>query len=194
MRIALLAALTLLVASPVATRRPAVVGAADCRVAGRVHQRPGARVRRRAAPASPPGTPRSPRAATSRRSGPTAASSSAARWMDEVRRRPARARRASTAVLIRKRTVTKTTFRTRDALSVRFGTPAHPRGRVRRVGATHDVFGEDQGPALAVSGDEVAVAWVEKAGQERHRYRVAFSRGGRAFGRPQTLTTRCSHA
>ena len=51
------------------------------------------------------------------------------------------------------------------------------------------MFGEDQGPAVASSGDEVAVAWVEKVGQERHRYRVAFSRGGRAFGRPQTLTT-----
>src|SRR4029077_6821152 len=64
------------------------------------------------------------------------------------------ARSGRTAVLIRKRTVTQKTFRTRDALSVRLGTPAHPRGRVRRVGATHELFGEDQGPALAVSGDE----------------------------------------
>ena len=93
-----------------------------------------------------------------------------------------------TVVLARTRRVTKR-FRTLDQLTARFGTTTSPRGRVRRVGAAHEVFGEDQGPAIAVHGDEVAVAWVEKVGLERHRYRIAFSRGGRAFGKPQTLAT-----
>ena len=91
-------------------------------------------------------------------------------------------------VLARTRRVTKR-FRTLDRLTARFGTTTRPRGRVRRVGAADEVFGEDQGPAIAVHGDEVAVAWVEKVGLERHRYRIAFSRGGRAFGKPQTLAT-----
>jgi hypothetical protein len=93
-----------------------------------------------------------------------------------------------TVILARTRRVTKR-FGTVDQLTVRFGTTTSPRGRVRRVGATHAVFGEDQGPALAVRDGEVAVAWVEKVGLERHRYRIAFSRGGRAFGKPKTLAT-----
>lgn len=93
-----------------------------------------------------------------------------------------------TAVLTRVRRVTKR-FRTLDTLAVRFGTAANPKGRVRRVGGTHEVFGEDQGPAIAVHGSEVAVAWVGKFGRERHRYRIAFSRGGGKFGTPQTLAT-----
>ena len=93
-----------------------------------------------------------------------------------------------TVVLTRARRVAKR-FRTLDQLNVRFGTTTSPRGRVRRVGGAHEVAGEDQGPALAVHGDEVAVAWVELLSRERHRYRIAFARGGRTFGKPQTLAT-----
>ena len=41
------------------------------------------------------------------------------------------------------------------------------------------------------TADEVAVAWVDRRSAlgARHRYRIAFSRGGRAFGTPQTLAT-----
>jgi hypothetical protein len=91
-------------------------------------------------------------------------------------------------ILTRRRRVTRD-FRTVDQLTATFGTTASPRGRARRVGGSHEVAGEDQGPALASSGSEVAVAWVELLSRERHRYRIAFSRGGRAFGRPQTLAT-----
>jgi hypothetical protein len=93
-----------------------------------------------------------------------------------------------TVVLTRKRRVTKR-FTEVDQLTARFGTATDPRGRARRVGGTHVVFGEDQGPAMATSADEVAVAWVELLPHERHRYRIAFSRGGRAFGRPRTIAT-----
>ena len=93
-----------------------------------------------------------------------------------------------TVILIRNRRVTGR-FRTLDQLTATFGTTASPRGRARRVGGSHEVFGEDQGPAMAVSEGEVAVAWVELLSHERHRYRIAFSRGGRAFSRPQTLAT-----
>ena len=71
-----------------------------------------------------------------------------------------------TVVLTRKRRVAKQ-FRTLDQLTATFGTTASPRGRTRKVGGSHEVFGEDQGPAMASSGDEVAVGWVEKVGQER---------------------------
>ena len=94
-----------------------------------------------------------------------------------------------TVVLTRRRRVTRPRFRTLDQLTATFGTTASPRGRARRVGGSHEVFGEDQGPAMAVSGNEVAVAWVELLSHERHRYRIAFSRGGRSFSRPQTLAT-----
>lgn len=94
-----------------------------------------------------------------------------------------------TVILTRRRRVTRPRFRTLDQLTATFGTTASPRGRARRVGGSHEVFGEDQGPAMAASGNEVAVAWVELLARERHRYRIAFSRGGRAFSRPQTLAT-----
>ena len=68
-----------------------------------------------------------------------------------------------TVVLARTRRITKR-CRTLDQLTVRFGTTTSPRGRVRRVGSAHEVVGEDQGPAIAVHGGEVAVAWVETAG------------------------------
>jgi hypothetical protein len=101
--------------------------------------------------------------------------------------------RNRTVLLQRARHITKD-FRTLDRLAVIFGTVARPLGHSRRVAVFH-AAGEEQGPAIATTQDEVAVAWVELRARprdpanDRYRIRVAVSRGGRAFGRPTTLAT-----
>ena len=93
-----------------------------------------------------------------------------------------------TVVLARTRRVAKR-FRTLDQLNVRFGTTTSPRGRVRRVGGAHEVPARTR----ARRSPSTAARWrshgSRRPARERHRYRIAFSRGGRAFGKPQTLAT-----
>lgn len=187
MRIVLLAALTLLLAAPVATADPPWSAPRDASPAAEFLTAPGIVF---ATDGSgllswSTGEPRRGHLATLRAGG---AIVQRGRLGGEVVARPLVRGGKRTVVLTRTRRVTKT-FHTRDRLTAIFGTTADPVGRRRAVGGTHEVAGEDQGPAMAVSGNEVAVAWVELLSRERHRYRIAFSRGGRAFSRPQALAT-----
>ena len=88
--------------------------------------------------------------------------------------------------------------RMRMRLDASFGTTPGPLlARTRRVAALWSVPGGGHWPALAVSrSGEVAVAWVDldprvarDAFFQRHRVRVAISRGGRRFRRPRTLAS-----